>query len=252
MNAPRPSIILSSLPLTLIFLAAASATAAGSDGWISLFAGKTLSGWRVAGKPEDVAKNYWSVQDGAIAIDSRGRKNHDHVWLLTDKEFADFDLKLKVRGFRESTGNSGVQVRSRYDAEAYHMDGPQIDVHPPTPFRVGLLYDETRGVAHWIFPVLPGFQIRPDQAPKTAATWKYSDEGDGWNDLLIECRGLRIKSTVNGTPVADYDGAGVLDDDVHKRHGVGIAGSVGIQLHIGDDLYIQYKDIYIKPAAGRR
>jgi hypothetical protein len=240
------------LTLTLLFLAAVSAMAAENDGWISLFDGKTLNGWRVFGKPDDVAKNYWSVQDGAITADSRGRKNHDHVWLLADKEYADFDLKVKVRGFRDSTGNSGVQVRSRYDGEAYHLDGPQIDVHPPTPFRVGLLYDETRQVAHWIFPVLPSFQIRPEQAPKTAATWKYSEEGDGWNDLLIECRGLRIRSTVNGVLVADYDGAGVLDDEIHKRRGVGINGYPGFQLHIGDDLHIQYKDVYIKPAAGGR
>jgi hypothetical protein len=128
------------------------------------------------------------------------------------------------------------------------MDGPQVDVHPPTPFRVGLLYDETRGVAHWIFPVLPSFQIRQDQAPKSTATWKYSDEGDGWNDLLIECRGLRIKSAVNGVTVADYEGAGVLDDEIHARHNVGISGHPALQLHINDDLYIQYKDVFVRPA----
>ena len=38
--------------------------AAENDGWTSLFDGKTLKGWRVAAKPEDVAKNYWTVQDG--------------------------------------------------------------------------------------------------------------------------------------------------------------------------------------------
>lgn len=42
--------------LALTLLPAASA--AGNAGWVSLFDGKTLNGWRVAAKPEDVDKNY--------------------------------------------------------------------------------------------------------------------------------------------------------------------------------------------------
>jgi len=238
------------IPVSLALLLAAAALVAApqSDGWISLFDGKTLNGWRVFGRPADVARNYWSVQDGLITCDSRGRKQHDHVWLLADGEYADFDMKVKVRSFRESTGNSGVQVRSRYDEQTYKLDGPQVDVHPPEPFRVGLIYDETRGVGHWLFPFLPSWPIRADQGPKTWK-WKHSDEGDGWNDILIECRGTRIRSTVNGSLIADYDGTGVLDDDAHKRLNVGLRGHVGLQLHVTDDLYIQYKDVYIKPAA---
>ena len=235
--------------LTLAFLAAVCAVGAEDNGWISLFDGKTLDGWRVFGRPADVAKNYWSVQDGAITCDSRGRGNHDHVWLLaTGHEYTDFDLKVKVRSFRESTGNSGIQVHSRYDDQAYKLDGPQVDVHPPEPFRAGLIYDETRGVGHWLFPVLPSWPIRPDQGPKTWK-WKHSDEGDGWNDILVECRGAKIRSTVNGSVVADYDGAGVLDDEVHKRYNVGLRGYVGLQLHVNDSLYIQYKDVSIRPVA---
>ena len=224
------------IPVSLALLLAAAALVAApqSDGWISLFDGKTFNGWRVFGRPADVARNYWSVQDGLITCDSRGRKQHDHVWLLADGEYADFDMKVKVRSFRESTGNSGVQVRSRYDEQTYKLDGPQVDVHPPEPFRVGLIYDETRGVGHWLFPFLPSWPIR---------------EGDGWNDIFIECRGTRIRSTVNGSVVADYDGTGVLNDDAHKRLNVGLRGHVGLQLHVNDDLYIQYKDVYIKPAA---
>ncbi len=154
---------------------------------------------------------------------------------------------MKIRSFRESGGNSGVQVRSRYDVESYWLDGPQIDVHPPGPFRTGLIYDETRGVRHWIFPMLPDSKIEPEQGARNWK-WKQSDEGDGWNDLLIECRGTRIKTTVNGILVADYDGAGLLDDDSHKRRNVGMRGNIALQLHTGDDLYIQFKDIYVKPA----
>jgi hypothetical protein len=237
--------------LALLILAVVPATAAENDGWIPLFDGKTLAGWRVAARPADAEKNYWSVLDGTITCDSRGRSKHDYVWLLTEREFSDFDLRMRIRSFRESSGNSGVQVRSRYDWESYWLDGPQVDINPPGPFRNGLIYDETRGVRHWIFPVLPGSQIAPEQGARTWK-WKHSDEGDGWNDLLIECRGIRIRSTVNGLLVADYDGAGLLDDDLHKRRNVGMSGNIGLQLHTGDDVYIQYKDIHVRPAAPRK
>jgi hypothetical protein len=234
--------------IALVLLAAGTVTAAENDGWISLFDGQTLKGWRVAAKPEDVAAHYWSVKDGAITCDSRGRAKHGYVWLMNNRDLFDFDLKMKIRSYRDSTGNSGVQVRSRYDNEAYVLDGPQVDIHPPGPFRNGLIYDETRGVRHWIFPVLPGSKIEPEQGVKDWK-WKHSDEGDGWNDLTIECRGTRIKTTVNGVLTADYDGAGVLDDELHKLRNVGIHGMIALQLHTGSDLYIQFKDIYLKPAA---
>ena len=101
----------------------------------------------------------WRVDEGAILCNSLGRPDHDYVWLLCEREFADFELALEIQAFRESPGNSGVQVRSRYDAspEAPRggwLDGPQIDVHPPGPWRTGLIYDETREERRWISPSL--------------------------------------------------------------------------------------------------
>ena len=117
-------------PLLLLTIAAALAPAPAAD-FEPLFDGRTLNGWRVAAKPADRDRGFWTVRDGAITCDSRGRKDHDYVWLIHEKEYGDFELRVKVRGFRESPGNSGVQVRSRYDEEAGWLDGPQVDVHPP-------------------------------------------------------------------------------------------------------------------------
>jgi hypothetical protein len=231
------------LSLLLPLVLAASPPPAG---WVSLFDGKTLTGWRVSSKPEDRDRRFWKVENGAITCDSRGRKDHNYVWLMTDREFGDFELKLKVRSFRDSPGNSGVQVRSRYDTAACWLDGPQIDVHPPAPWRTGLIYDETRGVQRWISPSLPSAAIDASYAPK-GWKWKYADEGDGWNDLHILCRGASIRTVVNGVPITDFNGAGILDDEKHAARNVGLRGHIALQLHTGDDLYIQYKDIVIKP-----
>ncbi len=232
------------IPRTVLLLCASAALSSGGapDGWTSLFDGSTLKGWRVAARPADRKKDFWTVRDGAITCDSLGRRDHDYVWLLSDGEYGDFELRLKVRGFEKSPGNSGVQVRSRYDDAAFWLDGPQVDIHPPAPWRTGLIYDETRGVRRWIFPSLPDWNIEPANGPKQ---WKW--EQDGWNSVEIRCEGASIRTTVNGIRIADLNGNGLLDDESHRSRNVGLKGHIGLQLHVKDELLIQYKDISIRP-----
>ncbi|MBN1996259.1 DUF1080 domain-containing protein [candidate division KSB1 bacterium] len=216
--------------------------------WISLFNGLDLTGWQVKCLPKDREKLYWSVKDGAITCNSLGDRNHDYVWLMTDKEYGDFELYLRFKAFRESPGNSGVQFRSRYNdsADAPNggwLDGPQVDIHPPDPFRTGLIYDETREEKRWIYPSLEDWRIDSTYAANKW-TFKYADEG--WNELTIICRGTCVKTVLNGDIIADYDGSGVLDNEAHRIHNIATSGFIALQLHSGDELFIQFKDIRIK------
>ena len=110
--------------------------------WVSLFNGTDLIGWTIKAVPEDQDKTFWSVVDGTIQANSLDRPEHDYVWLLTDKEYDDFILSLKFQAFKDSPGNSGVQIRSRYDDEAGWLDGPQVDINPPGYWRCGMIWDE--------------------------------------------------------------------------------------------------------------
>ena len=231
---------------TMILALALVGARAQAGEWQSLFDGKTLAGWHVAAKPEDRGKVFWQVRDGAITADSLGRPEHDYVWLVSDEEFGDFELVLQVRGYRHSPGNSGVQFRSRYDETAGWLDGPQVDIHPPTPWRSGLIYDETRETKRWIFPSLEDWKIEPSQGP-TDWKWRYSDEGDGWNEVRITARGTKVTTVVNGITITDFDGAGILDDEAHRTHDVGLKGHFALQLHMKDELLIQFKDIQVRP-----
>ena len=208
-----------------------------------LFNGKDLDGWTVQCKSADKGKGFWTARDGMIACDSMDKGRHNYVWLMTEKEYGDFELKLKVRGHAsKSRGNSGVQVRSRYDKKAGWLDGPQVDIHPPAPWRTGLIYDETREAKRWISPSLKNWSIKREQGPKECR-WK----ADGWNNLVIRCKGTRIVTRLNGLTVTDFDGKGVLDDAAHRSHNVGLKGHIALQLHSGDKLLIEFKDIYIRP-----
>ena len=210
-------------------------------GWTSLFDGKTLDGWHIKALEADRSKAFWSVNEGTIFCDSMEDADHNYVWLMTDYEYADFELRLKIRSYGESTGNSGIQVRSRYDDEAGWLDGPQVDIHPPDGFRSGLIYDETRGTRRWIYPSLSGAGIEAAQGPKH---WEWNR--DGWNDVYIKCEGTRIQTVINGYVIADYDGAGLLDDTEHRAYNVGLKGHIALQLHIGCQLRMAFKDIYIR------
>jgi len=211
--------------------------------WTPLFNGKDLDGWAVKCKPADKDKGFWTVKDGAISCDSMDKGKHNYVWLMTEKEYGDFELKLKVRGHAaKSKGNSGVQVRSRYDEKAGWLDGPQVDIHPPAPWRTGLIYDETRETKRWIFPSLKNSSIKREQGPKECR-W----QADGWNNLTIRCKGTKIVTRLNGLTVTDFDGKGVLDDAAHRSHNVGLNGQIALQLHSGDKLLIDFKDIHIRP-----
>jgi len=225
--------------------------AAWAGEWRSLFDGETLAGWHVACRPEDRGKVFWQVRDGTITCDSLGRKDHDYVWLVSDDEFADFELVLEVRGVPHSPGNSGVQFRSRYDIDLGWLHGPQVDVHPPAPWRTGLIYDETRETRRWIFPSLEDWRIEPSQGPKDWS-WRSSDEAEGWNEIRVFCRGTRVRTVVNGLTITDFDGAGVLDDEAHRKHRVGLAGHFALQLHSDDELLIQYRSLRVRTLESSR
>ena len=224
--------------------------------WEKLFNGENLTGWQVKCQDEEKGKAFWSVDENksAISCNSIGSNDHGYVWLMHEKEYDDFELRLKFKVSRENSGNSGVQIRSRYDEEAVvddngkagWLDGPQVDIDPANPWRNGLIYDETRGVKRWINPSLPNWKINKEAHAPKRVIFYYENEETGWNDMTIICRGTRVKTIVNNVVVSDYDGAGVLDDKVHKKHDVGLNGHIALQLHKNSENKIWFKDVEIR------
>ena len=225
---------------------ASQTLSAKGKGWKSLFNGKDLNGWSVKCKPIDKDKQFWRVEGKTILADSIGIKKHDYVWLVTEEEYSDFIFRLRFQAYRKSPGNSGVQIRSRYDDEAGWLDGPQIDINPPGPWRTGMIWDETRGVNRWLYPNVPKGKWVDKSMANPELVFHYSDEGSGWNELEITSVGTRLSANLNGVKVMEYDGEGVLNDDIHKGRNVGLIGHISLQIHTNDELKIRFKDIYIK------
>lgn len=239
--------------LSVAFLVLSSLISCTQDnGWVELFNGKDLSGWNVVCQPQDKEKTFWTVEDGTILCNSTGMKGHNHIWLVSEKEYDNFELHFKFQAFRESKGNSGLQFRSRYDYSADGggwMNGPQMDINPPATtksWRTGYIYDETNEVRRWVYPSLPDWDMKDEYKPEEFI-FKYAEDGDDvWNDVVLICDGMSIKTYINGILQTDWDATGLLDDEIHSKHNVGKKGHIAFQLHHGDDLKIKYKDIRIK------
>lgn len=227
------------------------ALSASAAEWRDLFNGKDLSGWKVECREPDRAKTFWKATAGMIECDTAGDRKHDYVWLVSEREFGDFEFECVVQSFAKSAGNSGIQIRSRFQPDAQGggwMHGPQIDIHTPAPWRCGWIYDETAETKRWICPSLPDWRMDPDQGTPDPRWNHLSDSAPELleNSLRVVARGPRVETWVNGKPVARFDGTGILDDEAHKLHRVGLRGHIALQLHSGDDLRIRFGKLRIR------
>src|SRR5437868_4621608 len=122
------------------FLLAVAAAAAGADdGFVSLFNGKDLAGWKGN-------SDYWSVEDGAITGTTTADKplKYNTFLIWEGGQPADFELRAK---FKISGGNSGIQYRSKVlDENKFVVGGYQADIDAGNKFT-GINYEEKmRGI----------------------------------------------------------------------------------------------------------
>src|ERR1700744_2797463 len=93
--------------------------------WISLFDGKTLKGWHGYNKSAPV-KN-WEIEDGALVC-LGAAKDASGGDIVTDKQYADFELKWEWKVNKGS--NSGVMYHV-VEGSKYHSPyetGPEYQI----------------------------------------------------------------------------------------------------------------------------
>lgn len=233
--------------LCLLFAITAVTGLSADAPWTSLFDGRDLSAWTIESGPADKEREVITVQDGAIWIHATAPDNicKDHVWLVSKKEYSDFVLRMKFQSVRGDRGNSGIQIRSRIDADSL-MQGPQLDLNPPGPWRTGMLYDMTTGVARFLSPALPASEVKESMAVPGLIHY-FSDEGPGWNEIAITAIGPRITCELNGVTVMDFvDTENVLKDSAHRKYKVGERGFIALQVHEGRPTDMKFRDIEIQ------
>ncbi|HEX7360259.1 MAG TPA: DUF1080 domain-containing protein [Bryobacteraceae bacterium] len=98
-----------------------------SGGWQLLFNGKNLDGWH-SYLQHGPAKD-WSVQDGAIMLTkSKSDPREDYADLVTNRQFANFDLKLEWKA--KPCIDSGVMfyVHESPQYKQTYQTGPEMQI----------------------------------------------------------------------------------------------------------------------------
>ncbi len=204
--------VLVALCVSFLLAVPTGAQAPAGNGWISLFNGTDLNGWKNNGQEK------WVVDNGSIL----GESTVGHYgYLTTEKTYGDFSLRLKFKP--ETDGNSGVFTRSRITGDSPKtgpdIEGMQVEVDPTR--HTGGIYESGRR----------GWVAMPSPACESAI--KPRD----WNDLEIAEEGHHYVTRLNGVPCVDY-----IDPDPKFTDGV-----IGLQLHTGGGVKIRFKDIYLLP-----
>lgn len=199
-------------------------------GWVSLFDGKSLDGWR--GNTD-----LWRVENGVIIGEGPAGgpvPGNDYLWHATTWD--DFVLEAQ---FRIEGGNSGIQYRSRRadDGEAI---GYQADLDAQNQYT-GMLYESRgRGIA------VPrgemanlgkdgsrqglGFHIDAEKAVQRLA--------DGqWHQMRIIARGTSVRHEIDSIPVCSF---------VDKSPDAVKEGKIGLQIHGGGPMRIEWKSIQVR------
>lgn len=180
-----------------------------------LFDGRSLAGW------EGDAK-FWRVENGAIVGGSLEERMARNVFLATTRSFQNFELRLKLK-IEGSDGfiNSGVQIRSVRVPNSTEMAGYQVDAGEGW---WGKLYDESRR------------RKVVGEARDLGAVTRAVKPGD-WNEVRIRAEGPRIQSWINGVSALDY---------MEAEPNIAQDGHIGLQVHSGGKVQVQFKDIVVE------
>lgn len=143
----------------------------GETGWIQLFNGKDLKGWKTVGEAA------WTVEKGVlVGRQGPGGKVGE---LLTDKEFDDFELSVTYKV--DWPANTGVWFRYQNPKTAYQAD--ILEYKNPEAYS-GTLY-------------CPGKMFLARNLDKKL------EKKDGWNTMQVRAQGDHIVIHLNKKKVAD-------------------------------------------------
>jgi hypothetical protein len=219
-----------------------------STGFVSLFDGATLTGWK-----GDTA--VWRVNDDAIvgqvtASSTPLKSNTFLIW--SGGRPADFELKGEYEISPE--GNSGIQYRSEeVEGVPFGLKGYQFDIDGANTYT-GQNYEErARSIIAFRGQkvTLPAV-TEPVQALAKNNIWSVTKvngslgNGDslkalihtGWNTFDIIAKGNHLQHYINGVLMCD-----VTDNDTTNRKASGL---IGLQMHAGHIMRVAYKNLEYK------
>jgi hypothetical protein len=201
------------LAIVVLLSVAARAEDQKETGWISLFNGKDLTGWKANEKPEQ-----WKVEDGAIV--AHGDRSH-LFYVGTDPnnppEYKNFHFKAEL--MTEPKANSGIYFHTKWQNDGWPTTGYECQVNTShgDPVKTASLYNVEKNFT----------------APSKDNEW-FTEE------IIVE--GKHIITKVNGKTIVDYTEPDKLDRVYPKLD----KGTFALQAHDPSSV-VRYRKIEVKP-----
>ena len=161
------------LSLTSFLLCSSALFAQTGDGWLQLFDGKTLNGWKV-GKNAST----FSVDSGRIKV--AGPTAHlFYDGAVGNHDFKNFEFEAEV--MTRPGSNSGIYIHTRYQDGGWPDRGYEVQVNNShsDDIRTGSLYDVVNVRELYV-------------------------KDNVWYKEYIKVEGKRVIVKINGTIVVDY------------------------------------------------
>ena len=160
------------LVLTLLLVGGSALTAGETeDGWITLFDGKSMKGWKASEN-----KDTWKLVDGALVC--HGERSH--LFYTGDAApFKDFEFQAEV--MTKPKSNAGIYFHTKYQEEGWPKFGYEAQVNNThrDPKKTGSLY----GVENVL---------------------KAPAKDNEWFTMFIRVKGRQITIKVDGKTVVEY------------------------------------------------
>ncbi len=188
-------------------------------GFVSLFDGKTLTGWKLV---KGHGPGY-VIKDGTIVCPADGGGN-----LYSEKEYANFAFRFEFKV--EPGGNNGVGIRSPLEGDAAYQ-GMEIQIldDQHEKYKGKIKSEQHHGSVYDVIPARTGF-LKP---------------AGEWNTEEIIANGSRIRVTLNGVIILDADLNTVQEAGVLKKH-PGLRNKTGHVGFLGHGSLVEFRNIRIK------
>ncbi len=182
----RMATLLTGFMLTALLLPTLAVTADDEDkGWIQLFNGKDLTGWRNF-KKKDVSSG-WKVMDGALC-----RLDKTAGDIVTVEQFDNFVLEIDYKVPEHA--NSGIMYRVSENKATPWMTGIELQILDNTDPKAD---PEKSGWAYGLY--------KPAPDPKTGKPLDATKPIGEWNHIKLVCDGPHVEHWMNGVQYCTFD-----------------------------------------------
>ncbi len=223
------------------------------EGFVPLFNGKDLTGWKV---PEG-DNGHWRVVNGVIDYDARSESKARDKSLWTEKSFKDFILRVDWRLKTDEPGYMNKNVKQILPDGSHKKkpDGKDDDLTlEDVDSGVFVRGSQSAQVNIWMWPIgsgeVYGYRMNQRMPPAVRAGVTPKQRADRprgeWNTFEITMKGDRLTVNLNGQEVITNA----------QLPGVPAEGPIGLQHHGGWDAkakkwtgppsIVQFRNIAIK------